>query len=95
VIDLQERPVLAAKARLRKDARSGRYLLLYPERGMELNATGVEIVRLCNGQSTVGEIVDTLARRYASAPSGLIESEVLSFLGALEDRALLARDGHP
>lgn len=62
---------------------------------MELNATGVEIVRLCDGQATVGEIVDTLARRYTSAPSGVIESEVLSFLGALEERALLARDGQP
>ena len=95
MIDRHMRPTLAAKARLRRDTRSGRYLLLYPERGMELNATGVEIVRLCNGQATVGEIVDTLARRYASAPSTTIESEVLSFLGALEDRALLARDGRP
>lgn len=95
MIDRQMRPALAAKARLRKDAQSGRYLLLYPERGMELNATGVEIVRLCDGQATVGEIVDTLARRYTSAPSGVIESEVLSFLGALEERALLARDGQP
>ena len=95
MIDPQMRPTLAAKARLRKDARSGRYMLLYPERGMELNATGVEIVRLCDGQATVGEIVATLARRYASTPSDVIESEVLSFLGALQDRALLARDGQP
>ena len=95
MIDRQMRPALAAKARLRKDTRSGRYLLLYPERGMELNATGVEIVRLCNGQTTVGEIVEELTRRYTSAPSGVIESEVLSVLGALEDRALLARDGQP
>ena len=93
MIDRTTRPTLAAKARLRKDTRSGRYLLLSPERGMELNATGVEIVRLCNGQITVAEIVDTLARRYASAPAGSIEAEVLSFLGALEDRALLAGDG--
>lgn len=96
------RPTLAAKARLRKDSRSGRYLLLYPERGMELNATGVEIVRLCDGQATVSEIIDALARRYASTPPNVIESEVFSFLGALEARALLARaltppphDGQP
>jgi coenzyme PQQ biosynthesis protein PqqD len=93
VIDPQMRPALAPKARLRKDARSGRYMLLYPERGMELNATGVAIVQLCDGQATVKEIVDLLVRRYASTPSHVIESEVLSFLGALQDRALLARDG--
>jgi coenzyme PQQ biosynthesis protein PqqD len=95
MIDPQMRPTLAAKARLRQDAPSGRYLLLYPERGMELNATGVEIVRLCDGQSTVGEIVEHLVRRYASTPSDVIESEVLTFLGALQDRALLSRDGQP
>jgi hypothetical protein len=62
---------------------------------MELNATGVEIVRLCDGQATVSEIVERLVRRYASTPSDLIRSEVLSFLGALRDRALLAPDGQP
>ena len=89
------RPTLAAKARLRKDAQTGRYLLLYPERGMELNATGVEIIRLCDGQTTIHEIVESLVRRYASTPSDVIEAEVLSFLGALHDRALLAGDGQP
>jgi coenzyme PQQ biosynthesis protein PqqD len=95
VIDPQMRPTLAAKARLKKDARSGRYLLLYPERGMELNATGVAIVQLCDGEATVREIVERLAHLYAPTPSDVIESEVLSFLGALQDRALLARDGQP
>ena len=88
------RPALAPKARLKRDARSGRYLLLYPERGMELNATGVAIVQLCDGQTTVSDIVATLASRYASTPPGVVESEVLTFLGALEERALLART-HP
>ena len=95
MIDPGMRPMLAAKARLRKDARSGRYLLLYPERGMELNATGVEIVRLCDGQATVSQIVEQLTRRYESTRPDLIESEVLSFLGALQDRSLLAPDGRP
>lgn len=95
MIDPEMRPALAAKARLRKDARSGQYLLLYPERGMELNRTGVEIVRLCDGQATVREIVDSLARRHASTPAAVIESEVLAFLGALQERALLARNGQP
>ena len=95
MIDPQMRPTLAAKARLKQDARSGRYLLLYPERGMELNATGVEIVRLCDGQATVSEIVEKLVHRYAPAPSDVIESEVLSFLDALHNRALLVRDGQP
>ena len=93
MIDPEMRPALASKVRLKRDSLSGRYLLLYPERGMELNATGVEIVRLCDGQATVKEIVENLARRYASTPSDVIQAEVLSFLGALQDRALLDRGG--
>lgn len=93
MIDPEMRPALASKVRLKRDSISGRYLLLYPERGMELNATGVEIVRLCDGRATVSEIVENLARRYASTPSDVIQAEVLSFLGALQDRALLDRGG--
>ena len=55
----------------------------------------MEIVRLCDGKATVSEIVEKLVRRYAATPSDVIESEVLSFLSALQDRALLARDGQP
>lgn len=90
MIDLEMRPSLASKARLRKDRQTGRSLLLYPERGMELNATGVAILELCNGQVTVAEIIETLVRRYAPTPSSVIQTEVVTFLGALQDRALLA-----
>jgi hypothetical protein len=34
-------------------------------------------------------------RRYAPTRSDVVESEVLSFLDALQARALLARDGQP
>jgi hypothetical protein len=57
---------------------------------MELNATGVAILELCNGQVTVAEIIETLVRRYAPTPSSVIQTEVVTFLGALQDRALLA-----
>jgi pyrroloquinoline quinone biosynthesis protein D len=89
MIEPDMRPTLAAKARLRKDSKSGRYMLLYPERGMELNATGVEILRLCTGEVTVAEIVEALTQRYAPTPCEVIEREVLGFLSALHDRALL------
>ncbi len=90
MIDPGMKPALSSKVRLRKDRQTGRYLLLYPERGMELNATGAEIVRLCTGESTVSEIVAAIATRYECTPRGKIEREVLVFLQALSDRALLA-----
>ena len=89
MIDLSTRPRLAQKARLRSDGKSGRYILLYPERGMELNPTGAEILKLCTGERTVAEIVATLAARHAAAPPERIEREVLSFLEALHARALV------
>ena len=58
VIDAASRPRLAAKARLRYDRQEARYLLLYPERGLALNGTALDVVRLCTGERTVAGIVD-------------------------------------
>jgi coenzyme PQQ biosynthesis protein PqqD len=90
VIDPGARPRLARKARLRFDARGGKEVLLYPERGLELSVTAAEIVRLCTGELTVAAIVDHLHARHGAEPRARIEAEVLAFLGELEARGLLA-----
>ena len=83
------RPRLAAKARLKLDKKTGRFLLLYPEAGLELNRTGAEILELCDGVRSLGEIAETLVKRYPDKPREAIEGEVRGFLKALTDRALL------
>jgi len=83
------RPRLASKARLRFDRKSGRHMLLYPERGLVLNATATDIVRLCTGEHTVDEIIDRLTAQYGSAPREAIESQVRDFLRAMADRGLV------
>ena len=83
------RPRLSPKARLRFDRKTGRYLLLYPEMGLDLNGTAMEIARLCTGEYTVGEIVRYVARIHGAVPSAEIERHVNTFLAALADRALL------
>ena len=85
----EARPCLAPKARLRHDPKTDRYLLLYPERGMQLNATAADIVQLCTGEHTVADIIEHLAQKYAPQPRAVIEREVHSFLNALSERALL------
>jgi coenzyme PQQ biosynthesis protein PqqD len=95
VIAPDARPRLAPKARLRLDRKTNRYLLLYPERGMQLNPTAADIVQLCTGEHTVAEIVARLAVKYAPQPAPVIEREVLAFLNALTERALLANDPEP
>ena len=82
---------LAPKARLQRDRVSGKTFLLYPERGLELSDSAARIVGLCNqpdGDRTVADIVDELTAA-SGEPRERIESEVLSFLGALADRGLL------
>jgi pyrroloquinoline quinone biosynthesis protein D len=89
VLSLAARPRLAAKARLRWDRKAERFMLLYPERGLVLNATAADVVRLCTGELTVGAIVDQLAARYASQPREAVEREVLTFLTRMAERALV------
>ena len=83
------RPCLAPKVRLRHDSKTDRYLLLYPEKGLQLNPTAAAIVRLCNGERTVAEIVAAVAEQYTSQPREVLEREVHTFLAALSERALL------
>jgi coenzyme PQQ biosynthesis protein PqqD len=81
---------LAAKARLQRDRLSGKAFLLYPERGLELSDSAARIVAACGagGERPVAAIVDELTAA-SGEPRERIESEVLSFLRALDDRGLL------
>jgi pyrroloquinoline quinone biosynthesis protein D len=63
-------------------------MLLYPERGLVLNATGADIVQLCTGEHTVGGIVEQLAGKYAREPADVAQ-EVQTFLARLAERGLI------
>jgi pyrroloquinoline quinone biosynthesis protein D len=82
------RPIVAAKARLQKDKVSGEPILLYPEGLLQLNATGAEILRLCDGQHTFREIVVELARYHNTTPEALLE-DVDEYINNLHQYALL------
>jgi pyrroloquinoline quinone biosynthesis protein D len=84
------RPRLAAKARLRWDRKDARFMLLYPERGLVLNATAAAVVRLCTGELRVGDIVDQLVSKYAPQPREDVEREVLQFLTRMAERGLIS-----
>jgi pyrroloquinoline quinone biosynthesis protein D len=89
VLAADARPRLAAKVRLRFDRKTGRHLLLYPERGLELNATAAEVAKLCTGDHSVEAIIDALAARYAGQPRDVLAREVRSFLEAMAERGLV------
>ena len=79
---------LAQKARLQHDRLTGTQFLLYPERGLELSESAARIVALCGEERTITAIVDELAAA-SGEPRERIETEVISFLRALDDRGLL------
>lgn len=93
MIDRESRLRLAEQVRLRLDPRSGKQILLYPERGLELNESAARVAVLCASETTVAEILDRMAVAAAGTPRQRIETEVLTFLRALDDRGLLAVSG--
>ena len=81
-------PRLNPKVRLRFDRHSGQHMLVYPERGMQLDATAAEILQLCDGAKNIATIAGELAQRYAHDATR-IEQDALEFLQALSDRCLI------
>ena len=83
------RPQLSRKVRLRFDRRTGRYMLLYPETGLELNRTATEIACLCTGECTIDDIAQHLAQIHTEISPVEITRDVLDFLKTLAGRGLL------
>ncbi len=92
MIAMDAKPRLARKARLKADPKTGRMMLLYPERGLELSATATAISTLCTGERTVREIIEAMRERFAEADRGRVEGDVLAFLSSLVDRGLLVEE---
>lgn len=82
------RPVLPRYARLHFDKVRGRHVLLVPERVLVPDETAIEILQLCDGKRTIGDIVDTLAAKYA-AERELIGGDVMAMLEDLRGRDFL------
>ncbi|KOU38270.1 pyrroloquinoline quinone biosynthesis protein PqqD [Streptomyces sp. WM6378] len=71
---------------LRRDRVRGVDLLVLPERVVVLHGPAGSIVRLCDGEREVREIVHDLAARHPEAP---VTSEVPLFLGRLREEGWL------
>jgi len=73
------RPRLARLVRLEWDPVRESHVLLAPEGVLVLNQTGATILRLCDGERTVVEIVEELRAQYDRVAG----DEVRDFLGRL------------
>ncbi|GLY66766.1 pyrroloquinoline quinone biosynthesis protein PqqD [Amycolatopsis taiwanensis] len=72
-------PGLASHVRLRFDRARARHILLGPESVVVLNRTGADVLGLCDGRRTVGDIVAELRERY----NRVVDDEVRQFLAGL------------
>lgn len=83
------RPRLATKARLRWDTIEQQHMLMFPEAALKLNATAAEVLKLCDGQRTVAQIVDALLRKFSTADRQVVEGNVRQLLTRIRRRGLL------
>ena len=79
---------LARKARLRWDARNEKMMLLYPERGLLLNAVGARIVELCDGTRTWDEVVGALSSAFPDVDPSALRRDAIAFVEKLAARGL-------
>lgn len=87
-IALPLRPALAPGVRLQTDHVTGEPVLLSPETVVVLNPTAHEIVACCDGKTSVGEIVATLAQQY-DAPEETLREDVVASLAELCEKHLI------
>ena len=95
----RRRRAVRAWPRRRGSAATGRverYLLLYPERGLVLNATAAGRRAPVHGEHTVGGHRGAAAPRSTRhEPREIVEREVLTFLATLADRGLVRLSREP
>jgi pyrroloquinoline quinone biosynthesis protein D len=77
-----DRPRLAPHVRLTFDPTRERHVLLTPESVTVLNGTAAAVLRLCDGERTVADVVAALHGRYDRADG----EEVRLFLDRLASR---------
>ena len=82
------KPGLPPHIKLRHDAGRGRWHVLAPERVFEPDPIAVEILKHCDGATTVQEIANRLAKDY-NAPVQEILVDTISMLQELSDKGVV------
>jgi len=81
-------PRLRRGVRLRFDQRRKAWVLLAPERVLLPDETAVAVLQRCDGNATVGAIVDDLCRAY-DAERALIARDVRALLQDLAEKGVV------
>lgn len=81
-------PVIPRGVRLHFDRVRDRWVLLAPERTVNLDSIGLAILREIDGKSSLGHIAETLAETYA-APVPQVTADTVEFVAGLMERRML------
>lgn len=84
----ESKPGLPPHIKLRHDAGRGRWHVLAPERVFEPDPIAIEILKRCDGATTVREIATELAKDY-NAPLQEILADTISMLQELSDKGVI------
>ena len=88
-VDAAAKPVISPGFRLQWEPAQDAHVLLYPEGMVKLNGSAGEILRRCDGERCLAEIVADLERTYGATD---LSKDVTSFVSwALEKKWLEIR----
>jgi pyrroloquinoline quinone biosynthesis protein D len=87
-IDEASLPRLRRGVRLRFDPRRDAWVLLAPERVLVPDEVAVEILKRCDGATTVGAVVDELSRTF-EAERDVIAADVVAMLRDLAGKGMI------
>ena len=77
-------PKLAPLFRMQYETAQEAWVLLYPEGMVQLNQSAAEILRRCDGQHTVAQIVQDIETQFSAQG---IEPEIVNLLQEAQRRA--------
>lgn len=87
-VDLDSSPRFLPGVRLHHDQARGQWVILAPERVIELDDIAHAIVKLCDGQRRVEMIVQELATEFDATPDE-VSSDVLALIDDLIGKRVL------
>lgn len=84
--DLSGKPRLVSGVHMNEKSQQPRMLLIPGKTPLRLSGPSLEIVHLCDGKHTVGQIAEKLQALYAKAEPERVTADVLSYLTLLHQQ---------
>ena len=80
---------LPRHAKLRFDKARDKWIILAPERVFELDEIAHEVISRCDGDRTVGDVVNDLCKKFDQVDREVIMKDVVAMLQSLADKGFV------